>query len=144
MPFEDYISQHPKHIEYLNHLRDNKTLLADGFVKWNDDCAGCFGGPWEGNYVFARIYDARMYGGSFRLATTAEIREDYIKYDYPVDYPIDVPTVEKPFGLHLGGNDDTSYSKFGSTFEEVEGFLKNIISNPDFGYMQDSGFVFTN
>ena len=142
---EEYYERFPGRDDYLNSLKRNLYELI-GFIKWNDECACCWGGPWDGNYVLAEITDGRVYATleHNKLYT----KEEYIKmareFQPTGDIIVENVTVENPIQLYLCGNDDTSYSKFFETVEEAKDVLATLLANPTWDHMFDLEFVFTN
>jgi|ERR1019366_171205 hypothetical protein len=131
---EEFLAQSPEHMEYASYLEHDfsstRGHMLFGFIKWSDEDACCWGGPWPGNHVLVEIVDATTYPWQLKSEN-----------DTPFT---DIPTIERPIKLYLAGNDDTSYSFFATTVEEAEKVLETLILEPTMEKLRDLGFVFTN
>ena len=58
-----------------------------------------------------------------------------------------MPTLEKPYGLYLGGNDDASWTKFYPSLEPLREELGLFLAMQPLNFnlhVGENGFVFTN
>ena len=121
---EEFCERYPEQADYACRESESPRNILTGFVRWNDACAGNWGGPWAGNHVLATIQDCSTDKSLWRYQDALE------KYPYPTPNGpvVDMPTVERPIRLHLAGNDDCSYSAFFDNkklgFTELESILR--------------------
>lgn len=123
-------------------------VIAHGFIKWEDEDASIWGGPFPGNYC---LMELKKYK-SHQLKSMSEIEEENINIDLKYFQRLVeprhanfMPSKEKPYSISLYGNDDASYSKvFESKIQALQ-TITNLMSNPTNINLIDSlKFNFTN
>jgi hypothetical protein len=119
--------------------RTDENILDIHMFQFNEETACHWGGPFDGGFAFGMLINNLLPDASKRiriLPSKKDLQEEKIKkirkteYEFPVgkkrtelikllDLPYDGPTQEKPFQIYLMGNDDTTYSKFFSNYEDA-------------------------
>lgn len=123
-------------------------VIAHGFIKWNDEDSGIWGGPFPGKYC---LMELKKYKNP-QLRSMKEIEEENVKLDKKYGYSSREPrnvvfctSKEKPYSVYLMGNDDASYTKVYGTKTHAIRAIKNLINNPTNTNLLDiEKFVFTN
>ncbi|MCX6783323.1 MAG: hypothetical protein NTZ20_05065 [Candidatus Levybacteria bacterium] len=122
LPYDEVAS----YLNYVNGL--SRGSLEAGFIKWDDEEACVWGGPWPGNMVFASIEDGR---------TQYNELPDDSKYG-------DVYTSKKPIRIYLAGTDDTTYTLMVRDANTAYEIIDRVIANPTMENIYNLGFVFSN
>jgi len=146
--FEIFPEERPHYFEYTSRRKDNdkyKTILH-GFIKWNDEDASIWGGPFPGNYCLMHLFKNK----SPLLPSIKQLDEaqtqDYLKYGWvEPKYSLYQASKEKPYKVYLMGNDDASYSKvFGTKTHAIRSinWLCNQPTNENLLNIQK--YIFTN
>lgn len=125
----------PNPSEYLRGLAivRKKTfpqeLVRVGMLKWEDETACCWGGPYKGNYVFGKIEDYSLTCGELKsLAEIAEYWRTYFKYStYCFQHGSlqkYFPYMDRQFSTFLQiSSDGTHCGRSSLTHQELELFL---------------------
>lgn len=150
---EEYFSlfkEEKKHyFEYTKQWGDrpNYKVILHGFIKWDDEDACIWGGPFPGNYCLVQLFKHK----SPLLPNANDLREfkaqDTKKYRWKdnIAYESYIPHKEKPWRVHLMGNDDASYSKVYGTKTHALRSINSLIYCPtNENLLTQEKFVFTN
>jgi len=147
MEIEEYKKLYPEANVWPT--RTIKGYIKQGLLKFNEDTACSWGGPFPGNFAYFSLEDWteipywRDKSISWVEANTKYFKElsekrkrkiESLKRLYDGQVPkreqpywynqenyviIDQPTVDMPIRLYMSGNDDTSYCKFYRTILEA-------------------------
>lgn len=122
-------------------------VITHGFIKWDDEDAGIWGGPFPGNYCVMHLFKYK----SPLLPNIENLRESQIstnkkyKWDDKIPYETYQVSKEKPYKVYLMGNDDASYSKvFGTKTHAIRSVKSLIICPLNDNLLLTEKFVFTN
>lgn len=130
-------------MEYAEQLAGRSVRYA--FIEFTSDCLG---GCWFGKYGLLCLDDDLQYFGS-RLQT-AEQLDTQQRQQYPEDrvkWSDGQPTVERPWGLRLYGNDDSTWGIWFSTREAAEAAFEELTAFEPWEYgtcMSKYPWVYTN
>lgn len=147
--FAFFSNEKKNYFEYTKQRSDTdryKTLLH-GFIGWEEEDAGIWGGPFPGNYCLMHLFKYK----SPLLPNANDLRESRLntnkKYRWKDDIPYETyePHKEKPFRVYLMGNDDASYSKVFGTETHALRSINSLCNNPtNENLLKIEKFVFTN
>jgi hypothetical protein len=163
---EEYKALYPNQTDYATTLATNisypgNVMIKHGLLKFTDETAYRWSGPFEGGYAVFRIQDFtngtihRHQGKGKNVIEyfeqcNEERKAKAARSIYPNQryYPLeDIPTREFPVELRMYGNDDTSWTKWYRSVEEaLEEFALFEMAQPlDFDeVIRGFGFSFTN
>lgn len=149
----DYFSLFPEekvhYFEYTKSesVRPEYKIILSGFIKWDDEDAGIWGGPFPGNYCFMQLHKYR----SPLLPNMSTLRVNRIrdnekyKWEDKIPYENYIASKEKPYKVYLMGNDDASYSKVFGTKTHAFRSINLLCYDPtNDNLLKTEKFVFTN
>ncbi len=89
LTIDEYLDKFTQKLHMQNYLEGGivpsrkafpPQVVKQGMLKWEDESACCWGGPFDGNYVFCKIEDHSLTLDLKSLAEIAEHWKTYTKY----------------------------------------------------------------
>lgn len=149
----DYFSLFPEqrkhYFQYTKPRPDRPEyrIILSGFIKWDDEDAGIWAGPFPGNYCFMILYKYRspLLPNMSTLHINRIRNNEKYKVEDKIPYENYIASKEKPYRIYLMGNDDVSYSKVFGTKTHAFRSINLLCHTPtNDNLLKIQKFVFTN